>query len=246
MPWPKGRKRSEQDRQSMHEGQVRNKRPKTAEHIKKIGDALRGIKHSRKHAKTCPNCDKEFMSASGFARFCSRECKRACKGHGIVHARAYSVFPKQCAICGSVKALVGDHNHVTGKPRGILCRHCNLTLGAMKENPARLREAANYLEKRNPTYLSGPMSGIEANNFPLFSSVCKGLRERGYNIVSPHELTSPVEEPSWTDYMRRDLIAMMDCDAIIMMDGWKDSKGASLEHKLATELGYRIMYLADF
>jgi hypothetical protein len=34
-----------------------------------------------------------------------------------------------CEICGSTENLVLDHCHKTNKPRGILCRTCNLRLG---------------------------------------------------------------------------------------------------------------------
>lgn len=55
-----------------------------------------------------------------------------------------------CAICGggewSTRRLAVDHCHKTGKVRGILCSHCNVTLGQMKENPQALRAAADYLE----------------------------------------------------------------------------------------------------
>ena len=36
--------------------------------------------------------------------------------------------------------------HATGKPRGVLCRNCNLAVGNMFDNPARLRNAADYIE----------------------------------------------------------------------------------------------------
>lgn len=55
-----------------------------------------------------------------------------------------------CAICGFVcssgKSLAVDHDHSTGAIRGLLCSHCNLTLGYMKDSPLRLRAAAAYLE----------------------------------------------------------------------------------------------------
>ena len=34
-----------------------------------------------------------------------------------------------CAICGQTKELVIDHDHKTGRVRGLLCRHCNFVIG---------------------------------------------------------------------------------------------------------------------
>lgn len=39
-----------------------------------------------------------------------------------------------------------DHDHVSGKVRGILCHMCNLALGNAKDNPEILRTMAAYLE----------------------------------------------------------------------------------------------------
>ena len=52
----------------------------------------------------------------------------------------------RCAICGATGDLHVDHDHITGKVRGLLCNLCNPLLGYAKENPIRLREAAKYLE----------------------------------------------------------------------------------------------------
>jgi len=46
-----------------------------------------------------------------------------------------------------IKRLSVDHDHKTNKIRGLLCQHCNHTLGKMDDDPARLRAAADYLEK---------------------------------------------------------------------------------------------------
>ena len=54
-----------------------------------------------------------------------------------------------CAICGSLpvkKRLAVDHDHTTNDVRGLLCTRCNTTLGRMKDDPALLRRAADYVE----------------------------------------------------------------------------------------------------
>ena len=52
-----------------------------------------------------------------------------------------------CAICGnSDKRLHVDHDHATGKVRGLLCMECNVSLGKFKDSPELLRKAIVYLE----------------------------------------------------------------------------------------------------
>lgn len=50
-----------------------------------------------------------------------------------------------CAICDSKSRLSIDHNHQTGKVRGILCHRCNITLGRCGDDAAWLKQALVYL-----------------------------------------------------------------------------------------------------
>ena len=56
-----------------------------------------------------------------------------------------------CAICehsprqGEL-ALSADHEHSTGRIRGLLCRSCNLGLGFFKDNADCLRRASRYVK----------------------------------------------------------------------------------------------------
>jgi hypothetical protein len=55
-----------------------------------------------------------------------------------------------CAVCKRDPEkghLHVDHDHVTGKVRGLLCGACNRTLGLTSESPERLRALAEYLER---------------------------------------------------------------------------------------------------
>lgn len=56
-----------------------------------------------------------------------------------------------CAICGGKepggKGWQVDHDHDSGAIRGIVCHHCNLTLGHMRDRPDLCEAAAAYLEQ---------------------------------------------------------------------------------------------------
>jgi len=52
----------------------------------------------------------------------------------------------QCAICSRVPTkLVVDHDHRSGRIRGLLCGPCNLGLGHLRDQPVLCERAADYL-----------------------------------------------------------------------------------------------------
>lgn len=61
-----------------------------------------------------------------------------------------------CGICGkslvdpdSEKRYSIDHNHKTGKVRGLLCSHCNQGIGHFFEDKSLFLKATDYLEKHS-------------------------------------------------------------------------------------------------
>lgn len=65
--------------------------------------------------------------------------------HDTVVAR-YKAQDGHCKICLTGPAAHLDHNHATGKVRGLLCGSCNRALGLFREDPERIARAISYLE----------------------------------------------------------------------------------------------------
>lgn len=60
-------------------------------------------------------------------------------------------------------------------------------------------------------------------------------------IVNP--ATLPAIHNSWADYLLRDLMLLKDCDAIVMLPNWPQSKGAQTERWFALGAGIEVKYL---
>lgn len=72
---------------------------------------------------------------------------------GVTQEQYLSMYKKQqgrCGICENrlyskrYKAFAVDHNHETGRIRGLLCTNCNTGLGLFKDDPIRLQRAIEW------------------------------------------------------------------------------------------------------
>lgn len=93
-------------------------------------------------------------------------------------------------------------------------------------------------------YVSGPMSGIEAYNFPAFNEAAKALREAGYAVLNPADFGAD-PAMSWRKCLERDLAIMFHADTVATLPGWENSKGASLEVMVAQALGIPVAKIGD-
>ncbi len=79
------------------------------------------------------------------------------RNYGITiedYDRMFAAQGGVCKICGNhqrYQKLAVDHDHKTGKVRGLLCVHCNRALGHMFDSPLRLIRAAEYLRNATAT-----------------------------------------------------------------------------------------------
>jgi hypothetical protein len=87
------------------------------------------------------------------------------------------------------------------------------------------------------------MSGRPEFNFPAFHAEAQRQRDLGHEVINPAELDADVgTDHPWNFYLRRDLKLLADCERIVLLPGWERSKGATLEHHNAQQLGFEIVY----
>ena len=95
-------------------------------------------------------------------------------------------------------------------------------------------------------YLSGKINGLAEDEYKQnFAQAAMDalafFPDEQVTIVNPAAL--PAIHNTWADYMLRDLMLLRDCDAIVMLPDWPDSKGARTEHVFAEGMGIEIHYL---
>lgn len=108
----------------------------------------------------CKSCQKKYSEKyRNDKRAKVREANRQShlkREYGLTaeaHKALLESHNNKCAICradkdwGGRKYLSVDHDHKTGKVRGVLCNSCNVALGLLKDDPQRLRAAADYLDR---------------------------------------------------------------------------------------------------
>jgi hypothetical protein len=87
------------------------------------------------HTSSCKECTSDASTASRY-------------GMTLEELHAFRAEHKhQCGICAASEILYIDHDHATGKPRGLLCPNCNTAIGRFREDPALFAAALAYLEK---------------------------------------------------------------------------------------------------
>lgn len=87
-------------------------------------------------------------------------------------------------------------------------------------------------------YLSGKISG-DPDFKEKFASKEKELTEQGHLVFNP---ALHPDMFTWEQFMELDLKALGNCDAIYLLEDWKDSRGAKIEYDEAVKLGKEIIF----
>ena len=102
-------------------------------------------------------------------------------------------------------------------------------------------------------YLAGKMSGLPSFGAEEFRKAARVLRERGFEVVSPLEMdeAAGIRVDGLTGFedlsdqgfdirhtLANDLrVVLLDVDAVVLLPGWRDSKGAIAEYATARAAG---------
>lgn len=88
-------------------------------------------------------------------------------------------------------------------------------------------------------YISGKITGTK-DYYARFEKAENDLIKMGYAPINP--VKNEPEGKDWEYYMRQDIMKLMCCSGIYMLKGWRYSRGAKLEFKIAKNLGFKIIY----
>lgn len=108
-------------------------------------------------------------------------------------------------------------------------------------------------------YCAGKMRGTPLYNFPAFDAAARDLRIAGWEVVNPADFDraagfDPEKLPGDHDWNSlpagfdlpkmalKDMEALATCDAIFLLRGWHNSKGARAELAFAEWLGLIVIY----
>lgn len=101
---------------------------------------------SHRRTQTCEACRRGRISIGKTVRF-----SKAKEKYGFSAETCERMWKKQghkCAVCGwKTRKPVVDHDHVTGRLRGILCSNCNSGIGMLGDTIEGLEKAILYLEQ---------------------------------------------------------------------------------------------------
>jgi hypothetical protein len=126
-------------------------------------------------SKRCSKCDtvksvEDFYKSSArgtqaWCKPCTREYRRATRAqnarlarlrnYGLTADEFDALMQDQGGRCASCEDDFGpaahdvhvDHCHQSGKVRGILCRHCNIALGHLRDDPVRILSLHTYIQR---------------------------------------------------------------------------------------------------
>jgi len=100
-------------------------------------------------------------------------------------------------------------------------------------------------------YISGPITGIPHYEIN-FMKAEKFLKGNGHIVINPVRIGKYLQmelkrEPTYEEYLERDIQNLRECDAIVYLPGWQNSNGCKKEKEIADALKLNVIkyYVVD-
>lgn len=102
-------------------------------------------------------------------------------------------------------------------------------------------------------YIAGPMTGYPEHNFPAFDAARNKIISEGNVPVSPADISranvfpganadGTITAEAYCFFVKLDFIALLECDEVLILEGWAKSRGAKLEIAVAQACGIPIKH----
>ena len=92
-------------------------------------------------------------------------------------------------------------------------------------------------------YISGKITGLDPEHArAMFDEAEDWINIHGHEPVNPMQKVSEQAGYTWEQYMLEDIALLFDCDGILLLHNWQDSKGARIERAICEVLGKSIFY----
>ena len=93
-------------------------------------------------------------------------------------------------------------------------------------------------------YISGPITGIDPDRCELNFSLAKtAIEAKGHYGVSPWHIAKHLPESfEHRDYMDVDMVILEKMDALLLLDGWEESRGCTKEFGFACRTDLPVFY----
>lgn len=100
------------------------------------------------------------------------------------------------------------------------------------------------------------MTGLPEFNKAAFDAAAKYVESMGWTAVNPYHAdpthegacskgTGDRHEHPWECWMKASLCMMLTCEAVLLLPGWENSRGATIEHDLAKQCGMQVSFLGS-
>jgi hypothetical protein len=100
--------------------------------------------------------------------------------------------------------------------------------------------------RKKKIYIAGKVTGEPIAECTMkFGTAQKLIESMGFEVINPLAVVGDFKSP-WDSAMKKCIKALVDCDGMVILPCWQNSKGAKIERQLAEDLDITIFNYDSF